>query len=133
MTEQRRAGVCGHVLLMFFELHSERGADMGSVSPTFPCLHTGSCSGSSGPVEALFRGLTAATADRSAAFLFWPGFTCAAGFITEGFTFSLGLTGKGANQKQDIVKPCVVSGQLQCIRWPKCEIPQLFSAFSNLS
>lgn len=63
---------------------------------TITCLslQVVSCSGSSSTVEALFRGLTAATADRSAPLLFWPGFTCTAGFMTDGLTFSLGLTEK---------------------------------------
>lgn len=42
----------------------------------------------------LLRGFTAATAERWAPLLFGAGFSCTAGFTTDGFTFSLGLTGR---------------------------------------
>lgn len=63
-------------------------------APTCRLLHVSDvvCSSTSRPVAPLFRGLTAATAEHSAAFLFWPGLTWNSGFTTDGFTFSLGLT-----------------------------------------
>lgn len=106
---------CNHVMvvIMWAKTHSNSNTTMISTvnlskqtpaaeptepaAPTCRLLHVVVllvCSGSSRPVAALFRGLTAATAERSAAFLFWPGFTCALGFTTDGLTFSLGLTGK---------------------------------------
>ena len=67
-------------------------------------LQGGSCSSAASSAAAAgLKGFTAATADPlpAAAFLFWPGRTCADGFIedgfiedgfTTGFTFTLGFT-----------------------------------------